>query len=119
MSPPLREHVSPDGFVRIRHVGFLANRCRKQRIAQARLLLCGLQQTSDKPLEDVAEACASNELSAVDNNTDADETAGAEAPNCGERCPKCNKGRMRPAEGFGPQSTSVYQRKVSMRCDTS
>lgn len=32
-------HVLPDGFMRIRHFGFLANRCRKQKLALARDLI--------------------------------------------------------------------------------
>jgi Putative transposase/Transposase zinc-binding domain len=33
-------HVLPGGFVRIRHYGFLANRARKEKLAQCRSLLC-------------------------------------------------------------------------------
>jgi hypothetical protein len=32
-------HVLPKGFVRIRHYGWMANRCRRQRAAQCRALL--------------------------------------------------------------------------------
>ncbi|MEX0806419.1 MAG: IS91 family transposase [Candidatus Binatia bacterium] len=32
-------HVLPDGFMRIRHFGFLANRCKKQALPQCRTLL--------------------------------------------------------------------------------
>jgi hypothetical protein len=32
-------HILPRGFVKLRHFGFLANRCRKERLAQARVLL--------------------------------------------------------------------------------
>jgi hypothetical protein len=32
-------HVLPKGFVRIRHFGWMANRCRRQRAAQCRALL--------------------------------------------------------------------------------
>jgi hypothetical protein len=32
-------HVLPDGFMRIRHFGFLANRSKKQALAQCRILL--------------------------------------------------------------------------------
>ena len=32
-------HVLPKGLVRIRHFGFLANRCRRQKISQWRKLL--------------------------------------------------------------------------------
>ena len=32
-------HVLPDGFMRIRHFGFLANRSKKQALAQCRKLL--------------------------------------------------------------------------------
>lgn len=117
------QHVLPDGFVRIRHFGFLANRCRKEKIARVRLLLSWVQQTSDKPPETSDEACANSKSLAVDNDdvTTADETSVSdEEPHiCGERCPKCNKGRMRPVEGFGPQSTWVYERRMPIQCDTS
>ena len=36
-------HILPKGFMRIRHYGFLANRCRRQKLAQIRLCL----QTAD------------------------------------------------------------------------
>jgi hypothetical protein len=32
-------HVLPDGFMRVRHFGFLANRAKKQALAQCRKLL--------------------------------------------------------------------------------
>ena len=32
-------HVLPDGFMRVRHFGFLANRAKKQALAQCRRLL--------------------------------------------------------------------------------
>jgi hypothetical protein len=40
-------HVLPKGLMRIRHFGFLANRCRKAKLAQIRTALAqGVQQTA-------------------------------------------------------------------------
>lgn len=42
------QHVLPDGFMRIRHYGFLANRCRQQRLAAIRAaLLAGIPEQGD------------------------------------------------------------------------
>jgi hypothetical protein len=45
----LRLHLLPPGFVKIRHYGLLANRGRRQRLAQARVLL-GPDQAAPAPL---------------------------------------------------------------------
>jgi hypothetical protein len=42
-------HVLPNGFMRIRHFGFLANRSRKQKLDRCRLLLGLAQQPSPAP----------------------------------------------------------------------
>ncbi len=66
-------HVLPKGLMRIRHYGFLANRCRKAKLAQIRTALAqSVQQT----------ACAETD----------EEAAGAFD---GYPCPKCRIGRVR------------------------
>lgn len=76
-------HVLPDGFMRIRHYGYLANRHRRQRLAACRALL-GVERPATKdgsmegPLANPAEP--------------AGETAAAPV------CPTCKKGRMRLIE---------------------
>jgi hypothetical protein len=39
------QHILPVGFVKIRHFGFLANRCRRDKLAQCRELLSCIQDT--------------------------------------------------------------------------
>ena len=39
------QHILPAGFVKIRHFGFLANRCRRDKLAQCRELLSCIQDT--------------------------------------------------------------------------
>ena len=69
-------HVLPKGFMRIRHYGFLANRCKRENLAKCRQLL-------DVPLElcDAVEKSIQQlmlELTGVDIT----------------QCPKCKKGTM-------------------------
>jgi hypothetical protein len=67
-------HILPDGFVRIRHFGFLANRSKKQALAQCRKLL-DLALPSCPPLsaKDLLLKLTGIDLS---------------------RCPSCQKGTM-------------------------
>ncbi len=65
-------HVLPKGFMRIRHFGFLANRCRTQRIEAIRAAVDLAQQ----PPEPTA-------------------TSEHQAPFDGYPCPLCRKGRLR------------------------
>jgi hypothetical protein len=78
-------HVLPDGFMRIRHYGYLANRHRRARLATCRSLF-GVEQptTTVAPVED-----PNVEPHAL--------SAEAEATTC---CPACKKGRMRLIEAF-------------------
>jgi len=41
------QHVLPDGFMRIRHYGILANRCRRQRLEAIRAALSGEKSSDD------------------------------------------------------------------------
>jgi hypothetical protein len=63
-------HVLPKGLMRVRHYGYLANRCRKEKLAKIRQLLG--QQADD--------AAAEEPLQAQQNDWP---------------CPKCHQGRMR------------------------
>jgi len=69
-------HVLPEGFVRVRHFGFLANRTKKQALPQCRKLL-GL----NPPLPEIPKKSAHDlmlELTGIDLS----------------RCPRCQKGTM-------------------------
>jgi len=65
-------HVLPKGFMRIRHFGFLANRCRTQRIEEIRAAVDVAQQPP--------------ELTATSEH---------QAPFDGYPCPLCQRGRLR------------------------
>ena len=69
-------HVLPDGFMRIRHFGFLANRSKKQALAQCRRLLkieAALPQTPKESAKDLLLRITGIDLS---------------------RCPSCHRGTM-------------------------
>jgi predicted Zn-ribbon and HTH transcriptional regulator len=57
-------HVLPDGFVRIRHFGFLANRCKKDNIRQIRELLGDSEIITEKTKKDTHELML--ELTGID-----------------------------------------------------
>jgi hypothetical protein len=76
-------HVLPDGFMRIRHYGYLANRHRQQKLATCRRLLGVLQPA-------VAEVPA-EEPSATPSTATGETKA---TP----RCPACQKGRLQVIE---------------------
>jgi hypothetical protein len=71
-------HVLPKGFMRVRHFGFLANRCRARRLSEIRTGL-------EAPPPQAAEA--------------KEETV----PFDGYPCPKCRKGRMQVTAHLAPQ----------------
>ena len=66
-------HVLPKGLMRIRHFGFLANRCREKKLAQIRYRLQQPPQT-------------------LRQDASADKTV---PPTTGCRCPKCHKNTLR------------------------
>jgi hypothetical protein len=70
-------HVLPKGLMRVRHYGFLANRCRKEKLAKIRQLLG--QQVDD--------AAAEEPLRAQLNDWS---------------CPKCHQGQMRVRMELSP-----------------
>jgi len=79
-------HVVPPGFMRIRHFGLLANRCRAAQLARCRALL---------------EPAAPVELNLGDR-TGASDDATPSAPAAPQRCPLCGGGPMHIVEILGP-----------------
>ncbi len=70
-------HVLPDSYVRIRHYGFLANRCKKDDLTRCRELL-GLSSEPPRIPEETAQEKMLR-LTGVDVT----------------ECPRCKQGRMR------------------------
>ena len=86
-------HVLPKGLVRIRHFGFLANRCRRQKISLCRRLLnvaLPIKPQGSNP-RDVSRA-AEEESKPID------------------RCPVCRVGRLRLVEILLAQAPAVAER---------
>jgi hypothetical protein len=78
-------HVLPDGFMRIRHYGFLANRYRRQKLETCRRLLgCDAAAQPQRDIEQADDEAAEH----------ADETETA------IRCPLCKTGHMRIVDTF-------------------
>lgn len=70
------QHVLPDGFMRIRHYGFLANRCRRQR-------LTGIRTALNTP--DVTPSAEHSDITSGNERVHTQ-------PIC--PCPKCKQGRL-------------------------
>ncbi|MCP4378306.1 MAG: IS91 family transposase, partial [bacterium] len=70
-------HVLPKGLMRVRHYGFLANRCRKEKLAKIRELL-----------GQVVDEAATDES--------------AQAKKSDWPCPKCHQGQMRVRLALSP-----------------
>lgn len=83
-------HVLPKGLVRIRHFGFLANRCRRQKISLCRKLL------------DIALPI---KLQGANQRDDALVAQQESKPI--DRCPQCKVGRLRRVETLAPQAPAV------------
>jgi Putative transposase len=82
-------HVLPEGFVRVRHFGFLANRAKKHALPQCRKLL-GLNPA----LPEIPNPSAHDllrELTGIDLS----------------RCPRCQKGTMIVVGELPPLSSSL------------
>jgi len=79
-------HVVPDGFVRIRHFGFLANRTRRTKLARCRALLTPPPAPAASAIESVA--ALMRRLTGIDI----------------ERCPRCQQGRLHVTEILAPAS---------------
>jgi hypothetical protein len=86
-------HVLPKGLVRIRHFGFLANRCRRQKISLCRKLL------------DVAPAIKLQGSSPGDDSVAAEQETKPVV-----RCPVCKVGQLRPVEILLHQLPVVAER---------
>ena len=71
------QHVLPDGFMRIRHYGFLANRCRRQRLDAIRAALATAVHAA--PIRDTP-------------NPRENDRATATSSTCA--CPQCQQGRL-------------------------
>jgi len=81
-------HVLPDGFMRVRHFGFLANRSKKQALAQCRRLLKidpALPQSQKESAKDLL-----LRITGIDLN----------------RCPSCHNGTMIVVAELPPISSS-------------
>jgi len=79
-------HVVPDGFVRIRHFGFLANRTRRAKLARCRALLAPPPAPATSAIESVA--ALMRRLTGIDI----------------ERCPVCQQGQLHRTEILAPTS---------------
>ena len=81
-------HVLPDGFMRVRHFGLLANRSKKQALAQCRKLLGVIPALPEIPKKSAQDLL--RELTGVDLS----------------RCPSCQKGTMIVVAELPPISSS-------------
>jgi predicted Zn-ribbon and HTH transcriptional regulator len=81
-------HVLPDGFMRVRHFGFLANRSKKQALPQCRKLLGLNPALPEIPKRSALEFM--RELTGIDLS----------------RCPSCQKGTMIVVGELPPTSSS-------------
>jgi hypothetical protein len=77
-------HVLPKGFMRIRHYGFLANRCREAKLAQIRE---AIGQAQSEP--------------------QARESEGDEGQPNAYRCPRCQQGRLQVVAILTPRGTFI------------
>lgn len=73
------QHVLPDGFMRIRHYGFLANRCRRQRLEKIRTALSSPRSSDDGS-------------ASKDNDTPVPREPLPAHHTC--PCPQCKQGRL-------------------------
>jgi hypothetical protein len=99
------QHVLPSGFVRIRHFGFLANRCRKEKLQLCRTLLC-VPPPAEQPRID----------------TPAPEPTNVREEACLGCCPVCKQGRMFVVAQLLPERPGTRSDDAGRwepRCDTS
>src|SRR5581483_8500039 len=78
------QHVQPGGFVRIRHYGLLANRCRAAKLALCRNVLTGPPPAAPAQSPDADAPAAAP----------ADPEGPESSPESTRRCPACGTGRM-------------------------
>jgi Putative transposase len=91
---PFLLHVLPDGFMRIRHFGFLANRSKKQALAQCRRLLKIEAALAEIPKESAKDLLL--RITGIDLS----------------RCPSCHRGTMIVV-------AELPRTKSSSHCDSS
>jgi hypothetical protein len=84
-------HVLPSGFMRIRHYGFLGNRCRRQKLALCKELL-GEPQSSDAQADSTPEVGGDHETESFDVQI----------------CPVCKKGHMVLVDTRRIQAVSLF-----------
>src|SRR5271155_887376 len=90
-------HVLPKGFVRVRHFGFLANRCRQQRLQLCRKLL-DIETTTNPE----------------SSNPRDDSLTKKKEPKPLDRCPVCKVGCLRPGEILLPQESTISGSRVRL-----
>jgi hypothetical protein len=95
-------HVLPTGFVRVRHYGLLANRCRQEKLARCRELL-GMTVTPQ------AEATPSDPDPVAPPVHEATVTPA-------RVCPRCGSGRMVVVAEFPPMTTAEAVRAALEPC---
>jgi hypothetical protein len=93
-------HVLPKGFVKIRHFGFLANRCRRDNLLLCRELLAASSTGPPGP---------------VPHDSHSDEPEADRV----DRCPRCKVGSMRPVEILLAQMFPTAPLSSSPQMDTS
>jgi hypothetical protein len=84
-------HVLPGGFVRIRHYGFLANRCRSERLDCCRKLL----------EHNANQAALLEPANITPDQCEADHESGL--------CPVCRKGRMKFLKMVAPEAIALTE----------
>jgi len=97
-------HVLPKGFVKVRHFGFLANRCRRHNVLLCRELLAA--RSTPAPGLVPHDSDYSNESEA----------------NIADRCPRCKVGSMRLLEILMPQADGIARSSTTttvLQMDTS
>ena len=95
-------HILPRGFVRIRHYGFLANRCRSERLDCCRRLLA----------ESANQAASLEPANITPDQHDADRES--------ELCPVCREGRMKILKMLEPEAIPLSANFIlAVNVDTS
>jgi len=96
-------HILPRGFVRIRHYGFLANRCRRERLECCRNVLHR----------------GTNQVSLQGASNEAENQGDTEDQSC--LCPACGQGRLMIVERFQPQGLfhpAVFRDRFVLACSS-
>src|SRR5262245_30191193 len=107
-------HVLPSGFVHVRHYGFLANRCREEKLPLCRRLIAAAKTKSTQ-----AETAEEAEGAAEPGSPG--EGAGSEESERHHRCPCCGQGRMLRVEVYAPKGVERddSETQEERRLDTS